>query len=80
MTRYVGIDVGKHRCRAALMDQKGEIVDEFLFQNSNEGISQLESMLTQEDRVRNSYRKIYIKCDFNGMMKCYTQKEMTPSK
>jgi len=29
MTRYVGIDVGKHRCRAALMDQKGEIVSNF---------------------------------------------------
>jgi len=51
MMRYVGIDVGKHRCRAALMDQKGDIVDEFFFENNCRGIEQLTSVLTKEDRV-----------------------------
>jgi transposase len=51
MMRYVGIDVGKTRCRAALMNEKGVIESEFFFENSNEGIANLTSVLTSEDRV-----------------------------
>jgi sugar (pentulose or hexulose) kinase len=41
MVRYVGIDVGKQRCRAALMDQRGEILGEFYFENNRRGIEEL---------------------------------------
>jgi transposase len=51
MMRYVGIDVGKARCRAALMNQKGIIESEFFFENNARGISNLASALTSEDRV-----------------------------
>ena len=36
----LGIDVGKKKCRAALKDERGEIISEF-FTNNNEGISAL---------------------------------------
>jgi len=29
--RYVGIDIGKWRCRAAVMDPEGTIIEEFTF-------------------------------------------------
>jgi len=49
--RYVGIDVGKQRCRAAVMDQGGFIIDEFTFTNNHRGIGDLASRLTMEDKV-----------------------------
>lgn len=51
MIRYVGIDVGKARCRAALMNQNGTIEKEFFFENNNTGIANLVSTLTIEDKV-----------------------------
>jgi transposase len=48
---YVGVDVGKSRCRAAMMSREGVIVDEFTFNNDQDGISHLASMLTMDDRV-----------------------------
>ena len=35
----LGIDVGKKKCRAALKDERGDIIREFFFSNNNEGIS-----------------------------------------
>jgi transposase len=49
--RYVGIDVGKQRCRAAVMDQGGFIINEFNFTNNYQGIEDLASKLTMDDRV-----------------------------
>jgi len=37
MMRYVGIDVGKARCRAALMSPKGDMESEFFFENNSRG-------------------------------------------
>jgi transposase len=47
----VGIDVGKVKCRAAIMDQGGFIVDEFTFANNHEGIEDLASKLNMDDRA-----------------------------
>jgi activator of 2-hydroxyglutaryl-CoA dehydratase len=41
--RYVGVDVGKWRCRAAIMNPDGVVVDEFTFPNDAEGILDLAS-------------------------------------
>ena len=49
--RYVGIDVGKQRCRAAVMDEKGFLVEEFSFRNNSGGISGLVSRLSMDDSV-----------------------------
>ena len=49
---YVGVDVGKNKCRTAMMNQEGKITREFDFNNDSEGISQLSSMLTMDDRAR----------------------------
>ena len=38
---HLGIDVGKRKCRAALKDDKGKIVNEFFFGNDANGISDL---------------------------------------
>jgi transposase len=37
----LGTDVGKKKCRAALKDERGDIIREFFFSNNNEGISTL---------------------------------------
>ena len=49
--RYVGVDIGKWKCRAAVMDPEGGIIEEFTFPNDAEGIQDLASRLTTEDRV-----------------------------
>jgi transposase len=49
--RFVGIDVGKAKCRAAIMDQGGIILDEFTFTNNHVGIESLASRLSTDDRV-----------------------------
>ncbi len=49
--KYVGIDVGKTRCRVSMMDEHGAVVDEFGFDNDHEGISSLAATLTMDDRV-----------------------------
>ncbi|MDG7042141.1 MAG: transposase [Nitrososphaerota archaeon] len=48
---YVGIDVGKDKCRTAIMDHEGHITDEFDFSNDHEGIAHLCSVLTMDDRA-----------------------------
>lgn len=35
---YVGVDVHKKVCGTAIVDDDGEVVDEFLFRNSSQGI------------------------------------------
>ena len=37
----LGIDVGKRKCRAALKDDKGKILDEFFFGNDRDWIHNL---------------------------------------
>ena len=39
--RYIGVDVGKRRCQACVMDEEGTVVDEFPFENTFEGIRRL---------------------------------------
>ncbi len=39
--RYIGVDVGKKRCQACIMDEEGVILDEFPFTNNGEGIQRL---------------------------------------
>jgi transposase len=39
--RHIGIDVGKSRCQACIMDEDGGILDEFPFTNDAEGIHRL---------------------------------------
>jgi transposase len=49
--RYVGLDIGKWKCRAAIMNQEGLILDEFWFTNNHDGIEILTAKLTVQDRV-----------------------------
>jgi len=39
--RYIGIDVGKNRCQACIMDEDGGILEELRFTNDAEGIRRL---------------------------------------
>jgi transposase len=49
--KIVGVDIGKWKCRAAIMNPEGSIIDEFTFPNDHQGIHDLVSRLTEEDRV-----------------------------
>lgn len=49
--RYVGVDIGKWKCRAAIMNPEGVILDEFTFTNDRDGLNELASRLTEDDRV-----------------------------
>jgi transposase len=51
MVRFVGLDIGKWKCRAAIMNQEGNILDEFTFTNNHEGIENLATKLNLQDRV-----------------------------
>ena len=51
MKRYVGIDVGKAKCRAAILNEQGDFENEFFFENNKKGISELTEALNVEDRV-----------------------------
>ncbi len=42
---HLGIDVGKRECRAAIKDDKGNILDEFFFGNDKNGIHNLISRI-----------------------------------
>ncbi|MCW4045523.1 MAG: IS110 family transposase [Candidatus Bathyarchaeota archaeon] len=48
---YVGVDVGKSKCRAAMMSPEGRIIRELNLSNDREGITCLASLLTMDDRV-----------------------------
>ena len=49
--RYVGLDIGKWKCRATIMNQEGLILDEFWFTNNHDGIETLTAKLDPQDRV-----------------------------
>jgi len=49
--RYVGVDISKRKCRAAIVDEDGLLVDEFSFRNDFVGISRFLSRLSLGDRV-----------------------------
>ncbi len=42
---HLGIDVGKRKCRAAIKDDKGNVLDEFFFGNDGDGIQNLLSRI-----------------------------------
>ncbi|MCL2360140.1 MAG: hypothetical protein FWC74_10400 [Candidatus Bathyarchaeota archaeon] len=64
MIRYVGVDVGKAKCRAAIMNQKGIIEHEFFFENNQKGIQHLISLLTCDDQVvMESVRPDRVRCE-----------------
>ena len=70
--RFVGIDVGKARCRTAIMDHKGVIVDEFSFENTPRGIDELMGRLYERDSVvmestGNLWLNIYNTLDSKGI-------------
>jgi transposase len=51
MVRFVGIDIGKAKCRAAIMDPGGLMLEEFTFTNNHEGIEGFAARLALDDRV-----------------------------
>lgn len=46
---HLGIDVGKRKCRAALKDDKGKILNEFFFGNDKQGIQDLLSKIPSKE-------------------------------
>jgi transposase len=44
--KYVGIDVHKSMCQAAVLDEHGELLDEIRFANDPEGIEEFAGKLT----------------------------------
>ena len=51
--KYVGIDVHKKMCQAAIIDEEGELLDEIRFRNTIEGIEDFALKLTTyQDKVK----------------------------
>ena len=49
--KYVGVDIGKKKCRAAIMNSEGKIVKELDFFNNSDGIASLTLLLSMDDKV-----------------------------
>lgn len=49
--RYIGIDIGKKKCRACVMDTDGFVLDEFNFENNRKCIDDIVTKLSTDDRV-----------------------------
>ena len=60
---HLGIDVGKRKCRGALKDDRGKILDEFFFGNNSQGILELIKR-TQNYRTKNvmQYWNLQVTC------------------
>lgn len=72
----LGIDVGKRKCRAALKDDKGKILDEFFFGNDRDGIHNLLSRIQSHGKCStravlestgNMWMKIHDTLEDNGI-------------
>jgi len=48
---YVGVDIGKRKCRAAVVDEDGVLIKEFSFVNDFSGIEGFVRMLSEGDSV-----------------------------
>jgi len=49
--KYVDVDISKSKCRAAVTNPEGVLINEFAFNNDHAGIEELASRLTPEDRL-----------------------------
>jgi transposase len=70
----LGIDVGKKKCRAALKDDKGKILDEFFFSNERNGIHNLLSRIQSHGKcvavlesTGNMWMRIHDMLEGNGI-------------
>ena len=46
---HLRIDVGKRKCRAALKDDKGKLLDEFFFGNNSDGLLESVNVVSNGD-------------------------------
>src|SRR6185312_17430453 len=56
---HLGIDVGKRECRAAIKNDKGNILDEFFFGNDENGIHNLISRI-QINKTRSTIQTVLV--------------------
>ena len=71
MSSYVGIDVHKHFCQAALMDEKGILLHEFRFDNTQEGAHNLVNLA----KSINPHVKAAVEPSANYWIKVYDKLE-----
>jgi transposase len=71
MSVYVGIDVHKHFCQAALMDEKGTLLHEFRFDNTQEGAHNLVNLA----KSINPHVKAVVEPSANYWIKVYDKLE-----
>lgn len=71
--RYIGVDVGKRRCQACIMDEEGSVMDEFPFENTRDGIRRLLEQTGSESRkavlesTGNLWLRIYESLEEHGV-------------
>ena len=49
--KYIGVDVGKNKCQACVMDESGQILEEFPFTNNWDGIQALVEKTCYADKA-----------------------------
>src|SRR6476661_5353851 len=73
---HLGIDVGKRKCRAAIKDDKGQVLDEFFFGNDRDGVHNLLSRIQSHGKCStravlessgNMWMKIHDTLEDNGI-------------
>ena len=71
MTVYVGIDVHKHFCQAAIMNENGKLVHELRFDNNTEGAHSLVNLA----KSINPHVKAVVEPSANYWIKVYDKLE-----
>lgn len=70
--KYIGVDVGKNKCQACVMDESGQILEEFPFTNNWGGIQALVEKTGYGDKAvvestGNLWLRIYEALEENGV-------------
>jgi len=71
--RYIGVDVGKKRCQACIMDEEGVVMEEFPFDNTFNGIRRLLEQIGGEnckavlESTGNLWLRIYESLEEHGV-------------
>lgn len=70
---YIGIDVGKRRCRACVVDDEGGVIEEFSFDNTSKGVQRVldrvsgQSCRAVVESTGNLWLRIYERLEDHGI-------------
>ena len=75
--RIIGVDMGKKRCQACIMDEEGVVVEKFPFTNNGEGIQRFLEQIDGEgckavlESTGNLWLRIYEALESHGAARVF---------